>query len=1180
VKVLHLGFKWLLLPLALVVLLLLFLFFTTAGARVVATVAEQALPPLKIQGLDGSIAYGLIAHQVVWSQPEVTVTLDGLASLWNPRCLLRARICVYSLVAGRLHIDVPDSAENKDDDDGEVTPIDLPLLVLPWRLRVEQFHLAELLIQAGGRLTRVSPVAFRAEWLGSRVAIERFQAATEDGDIGIIDATLTGAIDMKSEWPFNAVVKADYIPPLEGWKSQHVTLAGEGNIRNLLLRGSVNAAVAVPDLEPLRFNADITTQSLNSEIHLQELHGQWNGAPLFAKGDAHFSRTGELQFKDMQILWGKNKATLNGRLQQQWDVQAALALVEPQLLAADASGELHGSARISGARSDPLIDVQLISEELNLPQLRLQQFSLRASVAPVSLSSLDAAAAAASLQFGDEQLQAVDVALQGDAGAHRVTLQATRGQQHLQASAEGALNVDTFDWRGSVMQLQLQLEKDWRVRLQDPVALQWQQQAQTVRWDHHCLQDESSSICSQGLVNVPGQRGDIRIDVSQFDLRKLQLFLDDNVRLQGVLTAQLQLKERFLRPDLQGRATITGLAWRDVDAKVALLEQGDVAVEFAGKRAEVKTTLDAPPGVRWQSEEPALIEWSTRALQMQRTCWQALRVATAVDAAASLGELCLQGKASEQAGLFARADLALEVDAATRPFLPPELQLHGRLQGHAEGRLKGRSLLATLQLAMAQGEVVWQRDEQQEPVRAPVESFRIDARIQDEVLQTSVALQSSRLGDASATASLQIRSPDPQLDLQAHLQGLNLELAQPLLPQLSELQGMIDMALQMRGSVQAPAVNGQVDVRGVKLQSAGIPAGIDDLNARLVFTGHQGELTGELKSGKGRAQLSGDFSLEQSGWQARVNLRGRNIPVAQPPDIRFMMHPDLTLQADASGISLQGTLLVNSGFLVLKPLPPDAIGVSSDVEFVDARGSRLETATAMTIEMDVVASVEPSLRIRGFGGEIRPKGSVRVLLDRTGVLIGRGTIDIEEGRYTGYGQQLTIRKGQAIFNGPLNQPFINLEAVRQVDTVVAGIRVTGPASEPVATLFSEPTMSDSQILYYIIAGKAPGTGTEDDNTAVRNALLSMGLMGGQPLARDIASKVGIDDLQMGTAGSGQETAVTLSGYLNSRTFLQYGISVFEPVNTLTVRYRLTDKLFLEAVSGMASALDLLYSFEF
>lgn len=1178
-KVLHLGFKWLLLPLALVVLLLLFLFFTTAGARVVATVAERALPPLKIQGLDGSIAYGLIAHQVVWSQPEVTVTLDGLASLWNPRCLLKGRICVYSLVAGRLHIDVPDQGESSNDD-AAVTPIDLPLLVLPWRLRVEQFHLAELLIQAGGRLTRISPVAFRAEWLGSRVAIEKFHTATVDPDIGTLDAYLSGTIDMASEWPFNAVLKAEYVPPLENWRSQRVTISGAGNIRNLLLRGSVNADVAIPDLEPLRFSADVTTQSLDSDIHLQELHGQWNGAPLFAKGDAHFSRTGELQFKDMQIRWGKNQATLNGKMQEEWDVQAALALTEPQLLAPEASGELHGSAHISGSRADPLVDVQLVSDELSLPQLRLQQFALRASVAPVSLSSLDAAATAAVIQIADEQLQAVDVKLQGDARAHRFTLQASRDQQQVQTSAEGTLNVDTLDWRGTVSQLQVQLDKGWQVQLQNPVAVQWQQQTQILRWQHHCLQDHSSRICSQGLVNVPQQRGDIELDVHQFELEKLQPFMNNGVRMKGVLDARVHLRERFLRPDLQGSVTVAGFAWRDADADQPLVEKADIKVMFSGKRADVSVVADAPPGLRWQSEGAASVEWTAQDLHMTRSCWQAQRVASEQTDAAMLGNLCLQASASERTGLFVQSDLDLAVGAAAGPFLPAELQLEGRLQGQAEARLKGRVLQAAFRLAMEQGEVVWWRDDEREAIRAPVETFRVDGRLQDEVLQADVVLQSSRLGHANASTSLQIRRHDPQMNLQATLRGLNIELAQPLLPQLSELQGMIDMDLQAQGPVQAPALDGRVDIRDVKVQSAGIPAGIDDLDAQLVFTGERGELTGQLKSGKGRAQLSGDFARAQAGWQARLNLNGRNIPVVQPPDVRFMVHPDLTLLADSNGVNLQGTVLVNNGFLVLKPLPPDAIGVSADVEFVDERGGRLQAASTMTLGVDVVASVEPSLRIRGFGGEIRPKGSVRVMLERSGVLIGRGTIDIEEGRYTGYGQQLTIRKGQAIFNGPLNQPFINLEAVRQVDTVVAGIRVTGPASEPVATLFSEPAMSDSQILYYIIAGKAPGTGTEDDNTAVRNALLSVGLMGGQPLARDIASKVGIDDLQMATAGSGQETAVTLSGYINPRTYLQYGISVFQPVNTLTVRYRLRDNLFLEAVNGIASALDLLYAFEF
>lgn len=437
------------------------------------------------------------------------------------------------------------------------------------------------------------------------------------------------------------------------------------------------------------------------------------------------------------------------------------------------------------------------------------------------------------------------------------------------------------------------------------------------------------------------------------------------------------------------------------------------------------------------------------------------------------------------------------------------------------------------------------------------------------------------LGNGNAESRIDIRRDNPQMSLTARLQDLNLALAQPLLPQLSELKGKLDVDVQLEGAVARPAINGLVNIRDVKIHSANLPSGIDDLDAKLVFNGQHGELDGLVRSGKGRANLTGQFTNGDTGWKAQVNLKGRNIPVVQPPDIRFMLHPDLSLTADANGINLTGLLLVNDGFLVLKPLPPDAIDISPDVEFVDEREVRLtRSGSAIPFGMNVVARVEPSLRIRGFGGEIRPKGFVRISRDRSGVLLGRGTIDIEEGSYTGYGQQLTIRKGQAIFNGLLTQPYVNLEAVRVVDSVVAGIRVQGPVSEPVATLFSEPAMSDSQILFYIIAGKAPGAATENDNTAVRNALLSLGLMGGQPMARDIASKVGVDDLQLGTAGSGNDTAVTLSGYLNSRTYLQYGISVFEPVNTLTVRYRLRDNLFLEAVNGVASALDLLYSFEF
>ncbi len=1178
-RILKWGFWWLLVPVFLLVLSLLLLLFTTSGARFAASMAELALPSLTIRNVDGSVIYGLRAEEVVWTQPEVTVTLQGLASVWDPRCLLQARICVDSLVVGRLHILVPEGDATDGDDNEPVTPIDMPLLVLPWRLQVDQFHLALLEVAAGGRTTVISPVAFQAEWSGSRVAIERLHAAMVDPDVGTIDASLSGAIDMYSEWPFNAILNVDYTPPLEGWQRQSLAFSGEGNIRNLLLQGETRMQVNVPDFEPLNLLAILSTQHLDSEIQLESLQGQWQGAPLAATGKTRFSHDGLLEFDNLQLGWGNNRATLNGALQDDWKVQAALQLNQPELLAPDARGQFTGSADISGRRDDPLVQLQLGSEKLELPQLQLFALKFQAEVAPLTFSSLNMSAQAKQIQVQDEKLEDIAVLLSGTAAKHHLSIEARRQQRQISAIAEGALDPAAFDWKGQLQKLQVQLAPDWTIKLDRAFALQWRNHKQILQWGENCLKDQDSQVCSHGSLDFLQQQADVALQIHQFNLGHLPSLLSEPWLLAGRLNADLHIASTFTEPQVKGKLDVEGLMLQPPSRDEPVLEHGMLSTTFEGRQAWLVTSVNLPPGLHWQSDEPVGIQWRKNGLQMDHSCWRANRVETDLAPAADLGQLCLEVGTGPN-GLESSADLDLAVASALRPWLPEQLQVDGRLKAHADVFVKGSNARGSLQAALHEGVITLLRGEENEPLPMSVEALKLTAHLEDQALSAQIQMQSSRLGNGQADMKLLIDAEQPKMQLQADLNALNLEVVQPLVPQLSELGGTVGINIRAEGLVTAPAIQGQVDIQNVTVQSASLPMGVDDLDVRLVFTGDHGDLSGELRSGKGSAKLDGDFQRQLNHWQARLHLLGKNIPVYQPPDIRFSLQPDLTLLVDENAMQIQGTVLANDGFLFIKPLPPDAINVSSDVEFVDEKSAELQQAAKFQLGVNVVASVEPSLRIRGFGAEVRPKGAIRVNLDPAGIVVGRGTIDIEEGSYTGYGQQLNIRKGQAIFNGPLDQPYINLEAVREVDTVVAGIRVSGPASEPVATLFSEPTLPDSNILFYIITGKAPGAATEDENTAVRSALLSVGLMGGQPLARDIASKVGIDDLQMGTTGSGDETAVTVGGYINSRTYLQYGISVFEPVNTLTVRYRLRDNLFLEAVNGIASALDVLYSFEF
>ncbi len=148
--------------------------------------------------------------------------------------------------------------------------------------------------------------------------------------------------------------------------------------------------------------------------------------------------------------------------------------------------------------------------------------------------------------------------------------------------------------------------------------------------------------------------------------------------------------------------------------------------------------------------------------------------------------------------------------------------------------------------------------------------------------------------------------------------------------------------------------------------------------------------------------------------------------------------------------------------------------------------------------------------------------------------------------------------------------------------MVAGLRLTGSAEQPTSAVFSEPAMSQEQALSYLVLGRPMSTG-EDSNMLGEAALalaLALGLAGSAPLTGEIAKQLGIQDFQLDTEGTGNSTSVVASGNITDKLSLRYGVGVFEPANTIALRYQLTKRLYLEAASGLASSLDLFFKRDF
>ncbi len=156
--------------------------------------------------------------------------------------------------------------------------------------------------------------------------------------------------------------------------------------------------------------------------------------------------------------------------------------------------------------------------------------------------------------------------------------------------------------------------------------------------------------------------------------------------------------------------------------------------------------------------------------------------------------------------------------------------------------------------------------------------------------------------------------------------------------------------------------------------------------------------------------------------------------------------------------------------------------------------------------------------------------------------------------------------------------YLDIEAIRRVDDVVAGLRLTGSAEQPTSAVFSEPAMSQEQALSYLVLGRPMSTG--EDSNMLGEAALALGLAGSAPLTGEIAKQLGIQDFQLDTEGTGNSTSVVASGNITDKLSLRYGVGVFEPANTIALRYQLTKRLYLEAASGLASSLDLFFKRDF
>lgn len=618
---------------------------------------------------------------------------------------------------------------------------------------------------------------------------------------------------------------------------------------------------------------------------------------------------------------------------------------------------------------------------------------------------------------------------------------------------------------------------------------------------------------------------------------------------------------------------IAVLGTRDEHRLEALLEHADASV-----RVLFRGGFDGDTWTAWQGElAEGLIEIPDHDQRWTLQTPAALAYTATGKGELTVGQHCWRWQQStvcaEDQTLLPTPDLAYRINnfpaTALDPLLPERLRWQGRLNGEIDVTLPDSGPTGQIRIDAGSGEFEIQVEEAWEPLS--YDRFVTVLKLKPDRADLDVQLAGPKLGELSVQVAVDPRSAKRELEGQYSLTGLDISLA-GIFAGLEEVSGRIDGQGSLSGPLMKPAVNGQLDLTNGRVVDPTLPIPLEDVAIGLALNGYSADISGKVRSND-RSEIILEGSVDWADApEGQVRISGERIPFSLEPYAQVELAPDLTIGFQRGELRVAGKVGVPRGSIEIRGLPEQAVTVSEDEVIV---GVEREEPTIKNLDMDVTVVVgEDQVTFDAFGVTGDLEGTLRIGNN----LDTRGTLRLVNGTYEKFGQELELRTARILFVGNLTQPYLNIEAVRTVDTVVAGIRLSGPVQSPTTEVFSTPDMPQTDALSYIILGRAPES--RGDEGQMSGAAISLGLTQANKVTGKLGEEFGIDRLTLEAEGSGEQTSVVASGYLTEELSVRYGVGVFEPITTVALRYDLGRYFYLEAASGLAASLDIFYTRDF
>jgi translocation and assembly module TamB len=502
-----------------------------------------------------------------------------------------------------------------------------------------------------------------------------------------------------------------------------------------------------------------------------------------------------------------------------------------------------------------------------------------------------------------------------------------------------------------------------------------------------------------------------------------------------------------------------------------------------------------------------------------------------------------------------------------------------------------------------------------QPLDAGIQDAFAQLSIQGKDAQLQLQWNTERAGQLQALLQSRVDTTDPAglWPAQAPVSGrVTARLPRIgawswLAPPGWRVQGSLDAAVDVSGTRGQPQWSGQLLADNLAARSAvqGIEFSQGQLRARL----QDQKMVLEQFSLKGAGAQGGEVNAQgQVVWtglnaqaaslsdvQMDLQISAKALRVSNRADRRLTVSGQVLGKMKQGQMQLGGQLKADQAQFILQEDSAPTLGDDVMVlqkEVLPNTPIKASPRTLMgTPDIRVILDLGPDFQVQGHGLSTRLAGQVTLVSNAVSQGQPRltGQVSTESGRFKAYGQQLNIEQGLLRFNGPYDNPDLEILALRPNLSQRVGVTVTGTALAPRIRLYADPDMPDADKLAWLVLGRSPAGGGAESAVLQQAAMALLG-GNGKRLGGELANALGLDEISVASgsrsaatpttataSNTATGTAITLGKRLSKDFYLVYESSLSGAFGSLYVFYDLSRRLTLRAQAGDVNALDLVYT---